>query len=244
MLRDGWGKPDSLSAIVTGRGGVGKSDLVGILKRVLSPIAIPVWDEFDWSQASSVDSALKQIETKSVKLSPDTPGILVVIDEAFAKAGHLLLGENGKMLIQGGARCSPMARFLLIDADFDRHRGEVSVSQFLTRIREFLVPALSTRHGDIPYIFGAGCLKELKTSSTRISEAVLLGVINWVLKQPEGQQSPREIIRKAEEVVAEFSRNPTKKGVIPEISKRHLPAALKDGLEETESPREFFQFSW
>lgn len=247
FLMNGWGQSEPHSAIVTGRGGIGKSELTEALKRMLIDHNVFVWGDFDPSRANclDVDSALAQIRAKANELPMGTRGILVVIDEAFSKAPHLLVAECGKMLLQEAAKCKPLTRFLFVDADLERHRSELSESQFLSRCREFLVPALSSRPGDIPYIFGAACLNHLGSSSVRISEAVLLGVINGLLQATEGQQNARNIFRRAGEIVSNVNKTVgTVLGQIEEISKRHLTVDLQVGLEETEPPRHFYQFSW
>jgi hypothetical protein len=76
-----------------------------------------------------------------------------------------------------------------------------------------------------------------------VSELALLGIINWVLRQPAAEQSSRELISKASDVVSEFKKDPVMSANIAQLSKRHLPPDLAEGLEKTESPREFFQFS-
>lgn len=245
FLSEEWDATDPRSAIVTGRGGVGKTQLIGIVSRRLAPMGILIWEKLNLSTFQDSVALIKYAEAKASENQGPINGVLVVIDEAFSKARHLLLGDQGKNLLQDCARCVPKVRFLLLDADLERYRSQLSVSQFLSRTKEFMVPELSTRHADIPYIFGSGCLRYLKSSpAVRTSEAVLLGVINWVLKLSPGEQSARNIMSKASEIIDDFKKNPVSNGSIPEISKRHLPPDLRDGLEEAESPREFFQFSW
>jgi bifunctional ADP-heptose synthase (sugar kinase/adenylyltransferase) len=246
FLREGWENSDCYSAIITGKGGVGKSELTKILERELSNIYVSVWINFDCSRAKcpDVDAAIDQIFAKTKQLKSETKGLLVVIDEAFSKAAHLLLNESGKNLLQGTATCELRTRFLFVDADFERHRGDLSESQFLNRCKEFVLPPLHSRHGDIPYIFASNCLELLGVSSVRISEAVLLGLINSILNAPESKQSPRQIYRRAEEVTASARRHfDTGSRQITEISKRYLPDDLKDGLESTGVQRRFFTFS-
>jgi hypothetical protein len=81
--------------------------------------------------------------------------------------------------------------------------------------------------------------------SAKITESVLLAVINWVLSLPEGQQNAREIFKKAKQIVGAFlNRTSGKDDPLPAISRRDLPEELAIGLDAAASPKRFFDFSW
>jgi bifunctional ADP-heptose synthase (sugar kinase/adenylyltransferase) len=248
FLRDGWDSSDPRSVILTGRGGVGKSDLVDLLGASLSNFGIVVWKDFDVAPKScpDVDAAIDQIRKKWTRLRRSARGLVIVIDEAFAKAGHLLLRESGKLLLQAFSGGAPNIRFVLADADYPRYRDQVSHSQFVSRCKVFELPSLASRPWDIPYIFMAGCLKDLKKrgiESVRISEAALLSVTNWVLETPEEEQSPRVLIEKAAEIVAVALEKKERKTTSLEISKRHL-GDLPAVPGETLGQKRLIRFSW
>lgn len=235
------------SAILTGRGGDGKSEVCSILETTL-PAKIAVWKEFDSNREKcpDVDAAVSQIKNKWNGSEKTTKGLLVVIDEAFSSGLHLLAKENGKMLLQRSTTSAQSTRFLLIDADYYQHENELSESQFKSRCKLFELPPLESRKGDIPYIFAAGCMKTLRTSRIHgafISEAVFLGVINWVL-QSQGSVNSRKIIDAAKDTVAAALRDKDINRSIPEISKSYLPEEVKVCLGQIEGKKRFFQFSW
>lgn len=249
FLAGGWDGSSPRSAILTGRGGVGKSDLLEILLQILPASGIDVWSDFEPSRKKCPDvgAAMRSIQRRLAHEGRNVTGLLIVVDEAFSTAGHLLFGENGKILLQALSRCEPRTRFLFIDADYTHHRSDVSQSQFVNRCKVFEVPSLASRHCDIPYIFAAGCLKSLRKNgieSARISEAVLLAVINWVLKTPDEEQSPRVLVDRAAEIASIAVRDHGDKSGPPEISKRHLPADLRTLIGEALGPKRFLRFSW
>lgn len=249
FLVHGWNRSNSRSAILTGRGGVGKSELLELLQLTLGASGIDVWSDFEPSQTKcpDVETTLKIVQRRLGRRREEVDGVLIVIDEAFSKAGHLLLGDSGKVLLQKASRCEPKTRFLFIDADYPRYRAAVSVSQFVSRCKVFALPSLASRHCDIPYIFAAGCIKGLRKEgieSIRISESVLLGVTNWVLQTPEEDQSPRVLVEKAVEIASAALKQQPDTVDVPEISKRHLPADLRKCLGETLGPKRFIRFSW
>jgi sugar/nucleoside kinase (ribokinase family) len=249
FLVHGWRDSNLRSAILTGRGGVGKSDLLELLQLKLGESKIDVWSDpgFSKKKYPDVETTLELIKKRRLRRKHDLEGQLIVIDEAFVKAGHLLLGEAGKMLMQESSRLNPKTRFLFIDADYSRHHAEVSKSQFLSRCKVFDLPSLDSRHCDIPYIFAAGCIKGLRKKgieSVRISESVLLGVTNWVLQTPEEDQSPRVLVEKAIDIASAALRKQTDAVGAPEISRRHLPADLQKLVGERLGPKRFIRFSW
>jgi len=249
FLLEGWENREAGSAIVTGRGGVGKSDLTKVLRRLLGDQKILVLEDRDFEFARekcpNARAAVAQFEEKLINAGKDARGMLVIIDEAFSKIAHLLYHEEGKMLIQLSADCNPPVRFLFADADLKRHKEHLSESQFLTRCKLIFLPDLSTRQGDIPFIFAASCLFHLGLRSAKITESVLLAVINWVLSLPEGQQNAREIFKKAKQIVGAFlNRTSGKDDPLPAISRRDLPEELAIGLDAAASPKRFFDFSW
>ena len=262
LFSQGWESLKPRSAILTGKGGVGKSDLTGILHRVSEEFGFVVWNGLDCTKARSVGSAINQIQAELGKAPDEARGVLVVIDEAFSAAGHLLHFEKGKMLIQEAEKCRPAVRFLFVDADLSRHRKKLSKSQFLDRCVEFILPPLSERHEDIPYIFAASCLRLLKSRSVKITEAVLLAVINWILNDPDGERNARNIVTEAERVVSTVrkERPAIEDGYVAEVSRRHLPEDLRKhlpdelkqrssrdmipDLEEIEVQKHFRHFSW
>src|ERR1019366_4902151 len=200
---------------------------------------------FDCSKAKTLESAMKQIKAKLNSIPKESKGLLVVIDEAFSRAAHLLQSEGGKNFIQKAEKFRPTVRFLFIDADLNLHRKDLSESQFMGRCEEFVLPPLSRRHGDIPYIFAASCLRHLKADSVRITEAVLLAVIDWVLRTPDYRQSPRGVFKKAKQVVDRMRRETyLNRGLPVEISKRHLPDDLSLEVDEVEIHKHVFQFFW
>ncbi len=204
FVTDGWEDPHPRSIILTGKGGVGKSDLQSLLSRELQKSGISLWSFDNSPQTKSLELALAAIAHQQTEISRGA-GLLILIDEAFSTAGHLLLGENGKNLIQG---LPSKTRLLLIDADFNRYRNEVSQSQLITRCKCFELPPLSLRLPDIPYIFGASCVKHLGVSPVKITEAVLLSVIRDVLNDPE-RKTGRDLYNAAGEIIKHARADPS-----------------------------------
>ena len=243
----GWDSELLRSAILTGRGGIGKSALTDILKKQL-PEKIVVWAEFNSSACPNVEAAVSQITEKWTALQKTTEGLLIVIDEAFSAGIHLLTRENGKMLLQQSTNIAQRTRFLFTDADYHNHETDVSESQFKSRCKTFELPSLDSRKGDIAYIFAAGCVRALQTwraqdDTVDISEAVLLSVINWVL-EAHGRQSPRTIREVARETVERALNKQASNQTVLEISKRHLPTQVFNCLGKTEGKKRLFRFSW
>ena len=79
----------------------------------------------------------------------------------------------------------------------------------------------------------------------KITEAVLLAVIDWVLRTPEHKQSARTIFKKAKQVVDRMKREACFGDArAVEISKRHLPDDLSLEVDEVEIHKHVFQFFW
>jgi bifunctional ADP-heptose synthase (sugar kinase/adenylyltransferase) len=253
FFSSGWDSNSPPSAILTGRGGVGKSDVCSILQTHLSSVRVRVWTDFACHQDAcpTVAAAVEAIRDTWDRGASGSQGLVVVIDEAFSKAPHLLLGELGKMLLQLSFAPVHPARFLFIDADYHRHVQGISASQFLTRCRLFELPPLSARLKDVPFIFAAGCMKHLEKRlgkpqqrPLRISEAVLTGISNWVLLTPQDKQSAREVISIAKIVVDATLSDAGKVSRPPQISKRHLPSTVAETLGPTERVKTFYEFLW
>ena len=239
-LRSGWDWNNLRSAILTGRGGTGKSVAVPMLTKVLREIGVFVVElkprERGWL---SVMDACRDIEMVWKAQSEPGSGLLVVMDEAFSKTADLLRGEAGKLLLQ---HWSPeqgmMTRFLFIDADYDRHREELSESQFVSRCDVFRLPSVAERPWDIPYIFASACYDALTGQGVAlfaVTEAVLLAVTNWVLLE---RHSAREIVAEADAIVKGLP--PVRPPGIVEISKRYLRADVLRRLGFIENDKTFY----
>lgn len=244
----GWTPPNLDSAILTGRGGVGKTEICAILKAALEPQGIEVWRDFKCIQGPCPDiaSAVHAIHDHWATLPGSTGGLVVILDEAFSNAAHLLLGEKGKMLLQLASDRERPTRFLFIDADFHRHREGISKSQFMSRCVLLELPAIDQRYKDVAYIFAAGCLKAARGKASQpvlISEAALIAVVNWVLDTPLEDQSPRNIVKKAGEAVAAALRGSSAKGAL-RIRKQHLSPDVLKSLGPIEGNSQFLEFGW
>jgi bifunctional ADP-heptose synthase (sugar kinase/adenylyltransferase) len=251
QLVNGWSSKDPKSVILTGEGGNGKSELVDILQTKLEKASISVWRDFGDSreEVPDIETAKALIGQRLAEIQSTKSGLLVIMEEAFAKTGHLLLGDNGKLLLQVAAESGPAVRYLFIDASYHQYLSEISRSQFISRCIEFTLPSLPSRHCDIPYIFAMACLKSIweehaDVRAVRISEAVLLGIINWVLKTPEKSQNARSIGEEARVTVGRAISGLTKGADVVTISKRHLTNELKASLAQTDGPKTMFRFSW
>jgi bifunctional ADP-heptose synthase (sugar kinase/adenylyltransferase) len=238
------------SAILTGRGGNGKSELIGIIQRRLEKMAIPTWTDARTSLQACLDVlGAKACIIKKLAGAHDTKvGLLVVIDEAFTAVPHLLLADKGKMLLQLSVELGLPVRYLFIDADYSRHRAELSQSQFIDRCKEFESPTLASRHCDIPYIFAMACLRHSKKihqeiRDVKISEAVLLSAINWVLNTPEELQSARRLYDKAKDPVTNALAGFSPGDDTLTITRRHLDRELNSALGGAKDPKTMFRFS-
>jgi len=245
----GWTPPNLDSAILTGRGGVGKTEICSILKSELAPSGIEIWMDFACHPDECPDtaSAVRTIHEKWAELPVTASGLVVVVDEAFSKAGHLLVGERGKMLLQLASDRERPTRFLFIDADFHKHRSSLSKSQFMSRCVLLELPSIDARLKDVAYIFAANCVLAARGRANQpvlISEAALIAVVNWVLNTPPEDQSPRNIVKKAKEAVgAALKDSAASKGPL-RISKRHVPPDVVLSLGPTERTKQFFEFWW
>jgi bifunctional ADP-heptose synthase (sugar kinase/adenylyltransferase) len=247
FLKESWEEDNVRSAILTGRGGVGKSEISKILKRELAECKVDVADNGaelvkKWANVASAKIGVN----KSCRPSKTAKGLLLVIDEAFSTARHLITGENGKMLLQELGRNKPTIRFLFIDADYSRHATEISQSQFRSRCNLFELPSLASRPHDIPYIFAKFCFSQVSKQAPKdikISEKVLLAVIVWVLQTPEIDQSTRKIDDLAKVVVKSASQSAGKSNRTLELSARHLPKWI-DADGTGAKNRSFYVFTW
>lgn len=206
FLSSGWTLDAVQSAILTARGGSGKSEICKQLPDILGTSNVGFCSLDKEIEACR---GLRQAQTVIADLRSKcaTPGLVVAIDEAVARAGRFLRGKNGVILLEEAHR--QKVRFLLIDADFRKFERELSRSQFLSRCRVFHLPPIARRPVDIPYIFAAGCLAEARQKDLRpvvCDEEVLLALIAVTLEAPERNQSARvlsqlgsEAFRKASE---------------------------------------------
>jgi len=253
FLSHHWESDNLRSVILTARGGSGKSHITGALKEKLKIQSICVRDFKEMAKASNnIKDAHNAIVQIWNALPEDTTGLLLFLDEAFSVASHLLIGEQGKMLLQAGQDGGRRTRFLLIDADYDRHKDDLSGSQFVSRCKEFVLPPISQRLWDIPYIFAAGCLKKIRKPRDpviRITESVLVAVINWVLSTSERDQSPRNIFNQGGELVEKVQEKLDKADGDPHMNILTLSASdlnLSPVLSHHAGPKalekKFFEF--
>ncbi len=253
-FQTGWDGAAAKSAILTGRGGVGKSEIIGLLSEELGQCRVLEWRAADFSKKScpTVDAAVEKIRAQRDAERADAAArekLVIVVDEAFAKVGHLTFGRAGKMLLQlAGEECGPV-RFLFVDASFEAYRKKFEASQFLSRCEIFELPELAKRRYDIPYIFAAACIKsDRKTRAStmgtvEISERALLGVINWVLQTSREDQSPRKIFQVAAKTVQKARADAPNDSVL-KISLRHLSADLRKVVGPWHPPKRYVTFVW
>jgi sugar/nucleoside kinase (ribokinase family) len=247
FLERDWDKTNPRSAILTARGGSGKTELTRALTQLLEKHSVQV---FDFTEIARRSIDIKQAGDEIFKIWSNLPattaGLLLIIDEAFSSTGHLLLADQGKVLLQlmnDPGRCT---RFLFVDADFERYKERLSTSQFINRCNVYELPPIGRRIWDVPYIFASGCLKVLRKErhelNIKISEAVLLAIINWVLATPERDQSARTIVKEAEEMVAQIIASDYSPPLT--LSARHLRQnrVLKDHFLSPESEKRIFEF--
>jgi hypothetical protein len=117
--------------------------------------------------------------------------------------------------------------------------------QFVSRCRVFELPGLASRKCDIPYIFAKGCLDAAKNAFVRISEAVLVGVINSMLETRQDDQSPRTIIDQARQIVAKAEQDHPgglRSGRTLKLSQKHLPTKLRASVGRPKTSDDFFDF--
>jgi bifunctional ADP-heptose synthase (sugar kinase/adenylyltransferase) len=258
FLRTDWDTDASSlkSGILTGRGGVGKSDIVKILSTKLENIKVLEWKASEYAPklCPDVRAAIEKIKasrsaSRSGRMTKDR--LVIVVDEAFAKVGHLVFGTNGKMLLQlANESCGP-TRFLFVDASFETYKKENKFerSQFLRRCESFELPELALRRGDIPYIFAAACIRaqeKLAPKAQRaveISQRALLGVINWVLQTRPEDQTPAQIIKEAKAAVT-VAHNSTSRGALLKISRRHLSEHVREAIGPWHPDKQFVTFIW
>ncbi|HEY6140822.1 MAG TPA: hypothetical protein VI670_23965 [Thermoanaerobaculia bacterium] len=192
-LESHWDIKPLRSVILTARGGSGKSEICAALKERLTPSDIRVLvAPDDLVKLNTGDKFIKRIETEH--LSADGRPLLIVIDEAFARARKLLQHKPGVVLLD--ALHSRNIRLLMIDADFGAFRENLSESQFLTRCDLIELPPITDRPRDIPYIFLAGCLRAARREVIQqfvCQRRALVSVIDATLQGSALDQSPRTI---------------------------------------------------
>jgi sugar/nucleoside kinase (ribokinase family) len=226
FLLEGWNEK-TFSAILTGRGGTGKSEIIKILQAELPKIGVFVrvfTSLSEYREYRSVESLIGHVQRLIPKEGSKTRSALVIIDEAFTVAAHLTHGKNGVLLLQEGAQGPCKIRFMFIDANYEDARQKLSTSQFESRCKVFRLPSLDSRHIDIPYVFAAACFREAKNESViRISETALLKVVDWVLKTGI---NTRTITQIANDMVSSALRLAPDSP--PELSNRNLPDDVKE----------------
>jgi hypothetical protein len=122
-LRTEWdvGPTHLKSAILTGRGGVGKSEIKNILTKKLDGIKVLEWtaSECTLDLCPNVPAAIAKLQAARHTAESDGIAIarnklVIIIDEAFAKVGHLVFEQNGKMLLQLANEITGPTRFYLL----------------------------------------------------------------------------------------------------------------------------------
>ena len=193
FFRGNWAGETLKSGFLSARGGSGKSQLCSDLGKIMAA------QEIGFEELRS--QALEKIKTvrdfrkhiESLRKQSGHKHYLIVIDEAFAHAKHLLRKKTGVTLLQ----CAEdnCVRLLLVDADLEAHRNVLSASQFDSRIQYFHLPDIDKRPKDIPFVFAAGCVKGAADDHRPIvcEEAALLGVIDAALSMQRTKQSARTI---------------------------------------------------
>lgn len=241
-----WDVESPKSAILTARGGSGKSKIIRVLRDRLAEIDVEVRSFEEASRsARSVDDVPRQVREICSRLPENTKGLLLYIDEAFSAAKHLLVGDWGKLLLQTVSKEETSTRFLFIDASFDEVKPNLSNSQFLSRCIVFRLPSIEKRPWDIPYIFALACLKQLKKfghNRVRISEAVLLSVVNQLLSLSPDDRNSRRVVSAAEEMVSRLPLNVKQGERIVELSKRYLSDELRPHVGYTEASKILLEF--
>ena len=181
------------SVILTARGGSGRSEICAALADRMAATGVTVLMADDaLVKSSNADRFLKKLD--STRAGDKSDPLLVVIDEAFARAGKLLQQKPGVLLLD--ALHSRKIRLLMIDADFATFKSNLSESQFLTRCDLIELPAINDRPLDIPYIFLAGCLNAAKREGMQhfaCERRALVCAIDATLQGGVLDQSPRTI---------------------------------------------------
>lgn len=230
FFTDGWDSSNVRSAILTARGGVGKSTIKDGLIEALKEKCVCVRDfKNEAINSKNINAAHETITNIWLELPKDIKGLLLILDEAFSIAPQLLFDAHGKMLLQVDNEPGRRTRFLFIDADYEKHKNNLSISQFVSRCTIFKLPPIGQRLYDIPYIFANACFKKLlkqNVSSIKISEAVLVAVINCIITLDEREQSPRKIVDEADAMINNAARTGSA-GIIT-LSRRYLTKTLKD----------------
>jgi len=233
------------SAILFGKGGSGKSDVLTLLGSELKPLNCVVWSPEKWTAWNSIATVVDAIRTKRAELEKEYANLrdlVVVVDEAFKadNAKNLLFGVKGVELLES-VRKLASARFVFADADYLEYKPQLDASQFLSRCEEYQIPPLSKRVHDIPFIFAGMCCSALRTTSIRISEATLLAIINWAL---EDGCNPRNLKKEAD--AASFSAQAEKKSnlLAHEISRHNLRQHVLETLGRWDDPKKFIRFEW
>jgi bifunctional ADP-heptose synthase (sugar kinase/adenylyltransferase) len=250
FLAAGWEISNPRHAVLTGQGGLGKSEVIKILKRILEKREIGVFEDLLRSRrCKDVAAAMTRIRNVRKRSSNHyRNGILIVADEAFKRYGHILFGEAGVDLLDS-VRHIERTRFLFIDANYENHIKDLDRQhQFVRRVKKFELPDLTERLVDIPYIFARSCLSLLEDSEInqiRISEAVLLGVINNFITLPAPDRNT-ETIRECAKQVVDSARGKAggqfaAKSIL-ELSKRYLPEKLATAVGSQQHERKFIEF--
>lgn len=193
FFRDDWSPETMKSAFLTAGGGSGKSQLCSGLGDIMADkdIGFVELKPKMLQNLKSVRDFREQLA--SLRKTSGHKHYLVVVDEVFAHAKHLLRKKTGVTLLQAAQEDG--VRMLLVDADLEVHRKSLSSSQFETRIQFFRLPNISERLCDIPFVFAAGCAKTAKGAFQRIvcEEGALLGVIDALLSVQRSKRSARTV---------------------------------------------------
>lgn len=233
--------------ILTGKGGGGKTEIVNLVRRRATENGIHVWynksdqDPLPCSNCEDANSFRKLVDNRLEKIKTDreregaipkpVKGLLIIIDEAFKveNAGNFLRRMSGVAFLNHLEELSSNpgnipVRVLLVDADFTSllDAGEVDQSQFKSRCDTFELPAITSRLGDIPYIFAMSCLSSIYGNELDskhrlfIEEDCLVRVINWALArdqtdkralESQAERGGRLLVRRAREIGARLRQS-------------------------------------
>ena len=194
FFQSGWDVEDARSAILSARGGSGKTEIMKGLDRVLgdrfSVVNMEAYAKLVQKNAAPPLDAYIDKVWEDVGNGYD--GLVCVFDEAFKRAINILKNTAGVSSLEDGH--AKKVRFLFIDADLEKYRAQLSESQFMTRCDEFMLPALRDRPWDICHIFAAMLGQHLKPRSVlSVQGDALVALVDWLMRNPS-ECSPRKLL--------------------------------------------------
>lgn len=217
---DGWLREGSVdfrkTGIITGQGGMGKSELIKVIKAEARNRNILVWDEFPCEMCHDANAVKRTLEAKWNEEGESADGLLVVLDEAFKEevGGRFLRGPAGVIFLQRLRELPRPTRACLVDKNFYEflYSGLIEETQFKNRCEIFDLPPITKRMRDLAYIFARSCFDaafgvpgevDVSNKILKFEEDTLVRAVNWVLGVGLNAQarSETQIVSRGRELV-------------------------------------------